>query len=127
MAADSESIKENDPTPSEPSIVFDESAPGSEPVDSVQDTDDTTRESPIEIASRAAGSVDAVPVDEKIPDSNTNGEAISDDDPGPDDQLTNVGGRVGEPVMGHDPVAGVQPEVVADRPRRKGWWQKLVE
>ena len=127
MAADSESVNENILTSSEPSIVFDESAPGSEAVVSAQATDDTTREPPFEIASRAAASVDGAPVDAKISGDNTYGEAISNEDTKLDDQLTNVGARVGEPVTSTDPVADVQPKVAADRPRRKGLWQKPVE
>ena len=127
VAADSEPVNENIPTSSEPSIVFDESAPGSEAVVSAQATDDSTREPPFEIASRAAASVDGAPVDAKISGDNTYGEAISNEDTKLDDQLTNVGARVGEPVTSTDPVADVQPKVAADRPRRKGWWQKPVE
>ena len=142
VAADSESVDEGAPPSSEPTIQFDEPASAAEPVGSVQAPDDTPDEPLFEIASPEAASVDAAPIDAEPIDAapvdaepidaevvsdNSNGEAIAEDAPPSDDQLADVEEEIEEVNVSADSIASIPPEVAADRPRRKGWWQKLVE
>ncbi len=127
VAADSESVDEEAPPPSEPSIEFDEPAPAAEPVGSVQVAVEPAVEPAFEFTARAAASVDAAPVDAEEPGNDANGEVIADDDSGSDDQLADVGAEIEEAEASAHSIAGVPPKVAANRPKRKGWWQKLVE
>ena len=131
VAADSGSVDEEAPPPSEPSMELDEPATAAEPAGFVQAADDTTHEPAVEPAveftNRAGASVDAAPVDAEMPGNDAKGQAIADDVSGSDDQLAAVGAEIVEAEASAGPIAGVPPEVAADRPRRKGWWQKLVE
>ena len=136
VAADSESVDDEALPTSEPTSDFDEAAPEPEPADSLRAADDAAVERTVEPAfefpNAAAASVEAAPVDDapvdaEVPGKETNGESIADDGSGSSDRRDDVGDEIEEVEASADPIAGVPPEIAADRPRRKGWWQKLVE
>jgi ribonuclease E len=92
--------------------------------------EDTT-ESPVDEASNdvappAPPAVPESPTDAVVSSDNANGESVADTEPLiPPETNIDAADRIGAPDTAD--VADVPPEIAADRPRRKGWWQKLVE
>ncbi len=106
----------------DPAIGSDQPEPAAEPVGAAALTPDTAVGPAFEFAAPAATSAAAEGAGD-----DAKGEAVEAGGAASDDQPTIDAAEPAEAEASAGPIAGVAADIAADRPKRKGWWQKLVE